>query len=108
MVQAQLVDERRMRMIRSVVLLVVFVLSLPTVDGTALPARTAPQLVLFSAVQEALVDLAWLVPIPADLEVPGYGVQYGTYRTDATRPENVFGDPEVPGRYGEALSASGT
>ena len=93
---------------RRVVPLVGLVLALATV-GTGLPSFGGEgRLTGDAAAQGGLLDLAWLAPDPADLDVDGYGLTNGVYRTAPDRGESIRGEAGSGGAYAEAFRSSGS
>ena len=94
-------------MIRRMVLLVVLILALAASDRGLPTSRGNGQFVIDAAAQEELLDLAWLAPSPADLDVEGYGLSYGVYQTAAEGGVSVFGNPGPITDYDETFSTAG-
>ena len=92
-------------MIRRMFLLLALILALAATDLGIPTSRSEGLLATDVVAQETLLDLAWLAPVPTDLDTEGYGLTYGVYHTAASGGVSVYGNPEPLTAYDEAFSA---
>ncbi len=93
-------------MIRRMFLLVVLMLALAAGDTRSPTSAGEGPLAIDAAAQAALLDLAWIAPVPADLNVEGYGLTYGTYQTAASGGVSIYGNAGPLTTYDEAFSTA--
>src|SRR4051812_12031298 len=94
-------------MIRRMFLLVAIMLAFAGIGAGAPISRGEGQFAIDAAAQENLLDLAWLAPVPDDLDVEGYGLTYGVYQTAAGCGVSVYGNPGPLIPYDEAFHGAG-
>src|SRR5215213_5528339 len=94
-----------MLMIRRMFLLVALIVPFAGIDTGSPALPGAGRLAIDVAAQETPLDLAWLVPSPADLNDEGYGLTYGVYQTAASNGVSIYGNPGPLTDYDEAFSA---
>jgi hypothetical protein len=93
-----------MPMIRRTFLLVVLIVAFAGIDASSPALPSTDRLAIEASAQEALLDLAWLVPGPDDLDVEGYGLTYGAYQTAASDGVSVYGNAGPLTGYDEAFA----
>lgn len=89
-----------------VLLSAVVILLLGVLPLQAHPAAVAQEAISLADVSEEFFDLAWLAPVPADLDEDGYALALGAYHPVAEGGVSVFGLPGPLTSYDNAFSTA--